>query len=522
MIKMKPTHRNLSDRWQQWAGLFFLALTLLAGCAVGDFSGSARTNPELELRFDRTSATPSGTWTARLGRLDKSGRENLEHIWFTVTVADTANRVTQTMTLPSKGFTPLFAETGAAWPGVFEVKAEAGVGQFRGDRDGDRARGEFTITPDAQFGEAVAACLRSSPKGEEWLWLILQDVRLSEIKEFARADAKLTLVNILRLRMHGVTPEYLSEVRQVRNFSVDDIIRLRSYGVPGDFPLTLQRAGYSFDTDGLVRLRSYGVQAAEAAAWKEAGFNFDADDLVKVHSYGAQPAFGKAVAAAISKPSPDQLIKLRSYGVTAKFMEEVLAARPGLTVDELVQLQSYGVPSNYIAELHQAGCDYSIKDLLRLRSYRVPVGEIVAWKKAGFTWNADELTRLRSYGVTPGIALAARGVLHNPAAEDLIKIRASGISEEFMAGMLKADPRLRVDDIVHLRTYGVTPEYVSEWRKAEFSFGAKDLATLRTHGVPAEYAMALHSPTHKALSVEGIVKLRQKGLSAEEIRQLRE
>ncbi len=378
----------------------------LAGCQVAIHTYSAP-SPSLELTLAQTEPNVAGSWSATLGRGSQAKADN---VWLQITVRDDRNHTMQSLGRTAKDFPALMADDTNPWPGQFEYATEGGTFRFRGERSGAKAAGQFSFSPNPDYVARVTPHLRAAPSGSDWLWLTLQDVQAEEIEAFARSGARLDAAEVCRLKAHGVKPEYLAAVREGQDFSIDEVIRLRTYGVPSDGPAKLRQAGYQFGADSLVRLRTYGVTVEEAAAWKEAGFALDANELVRLRTYGVRPAFGKAVRAVLSQPTVDELVRLRTYGV----------------------------------------------------------------------------------------------------------------SEQFLAEMGQADSRFTAEDLVHLRTYGVPADYVVAWRKAGFDFSARELTRLRTYGVPASYAAALSVPNRKPLSAEMIIKLRQRGLSPEEVRQLRE
>ncbi len=73
-----------------------------------------------------------------------------------------------------------------------------------------------------------------------------------------------------------------------------------------------------------------------------------------------------------------------------------------------------------------------------------------------------------------------------------------------------------------LRNFGVTADYISAWRQAGYPYGAEEMIKLRNSGVPVSYAAAVNIPGRKPLEAETLIRMRQRGLSADDIRTLRE
>jgi hypothetical protein len=390
----------------------FLALALgamsLTGCIIiREGYSSPSGQPALELTVEQTDPAVTGRWSASLANVS---RAKASQTWVQVNVRDARKNTIYGSSRSARDLPALLTAENRSWPGEFELGAEAGTLRLRGERSGSKASGEFALTPKPAYAEQVASLLSEAPSGMDWLWLVLYDVRADEIAAFVRAGGRLKAAELCRLKSFGVSPEYFGAVRADQAYSIDEVTRFKSHGVPADFPATVHKAGYDFDAAGLVRLRSYGVSGADAQAWGKANPNLSAEELVRLRSYGVTPAFGKAVYDVLGNPTVEQIIKLRSYGV----------------------------------------------------------------------------------------------------------------SEQFLTEMRAADAHLTTDDLVHLRSYGVPADYVRAWRKAGFEFDARELTRLRSHGVPVDYAASLSTPNRKPLSCDAIIRLRQRGLSAQEIRELRE
>ena len=217
----------------------------------------------------------------------------------------------------------------------------------------------------------------------------------------------------------------------------------------------------------------------------------------------------------------NEICRVKAHGISADYFSAVRRASD-FSVSDVIRLRNHGVPADFPEKLQEAGYEFEAKDLTRLRNFGVSADEAAGWKKAGFDCDASELTKFRSFGVKPEFGGAVRATLKDPAPDDIIKLRNFGITVPYLENMKKAGADFSADDLVHLRNFGVQPDYVAAWRNAGFGFGAKEIAKLRSFGVPTEYASAVGIPGRKPLSSDAIIKLRQRGLSAEEIRELRE
>ena len=133
----------------------------------------------------------------------------------------------------------------------------------------------------------------------------------AKINNLTKADIDL----LIRARDHGVTPEYVSELRQMGyKISLEQAIQLRDHGVSAEFVQTIKKEGF-------------GVIAV------------------------------------------DKAIELLDHGVTVDFIHRVRAAGfPKLTLEQAVTLVDHGVTGDFIEKWKKkTGSQLELEDYIRLR-----------------------------------------------------------------------------------------------------------------------------------------------------------
>ena len=99
---------------------------------------------------------------------------------------------------------------------------------------------------------------------------------------------------LIRARDHGVTPEYIAELRQLGYaVSLEQAIRLMDHGVNAEFIRDIQKEGYSqISLDMAVDLIDHGVSAAFIHQVKAEGFpNLTLKEAVKLVDHGVNIGF---------------------------------------------------------------------------------------------------------------------------------------------------------------------------------------------------------------------------------------
>jgi hypothetical protein len=330
--------------------------------------------------------------------------------------------------------------------------------------ESSKSPGKFEFLPDRNYAQRALALLREPVTPEELFYFWMRDISVSDLEAYGQCGVPLNAKELLRLRSAGASPDYVIAIRSAGDYSPTDIATMRNHGVTANYPAELVRARLKLTAQEILRLWNYGVTTDEASRWNKSGIPLNADAVARLHSFGIQPEYGAAVHQLFEKAGMDELIKLRNFGV----------------------------PESYLRQMKEVQAAFSVDNIARLWSHGVPVEYVKTWRNSGYEFDEETLIRLRNYGVPADFAAPLK------------------------------EMKLQAEDLIKLRNYGVTPDYCLAWRKAGYDISVQDLVRLRVAGVPESYATALMIPGRSPLSVDTILKLRMRGLSAEEIRAVRE
>jgi beta-lactamase regulating signal transducer with metallopeptidase domain len=124
---------------------------------------------------------------------------------------------------------------------------------------------------------------------------------------------------LIRARDHGVTPEYVEELKQLGyTVSLEQAIRLKDHGVSADFIRDIQKEGYSqISLDKAVELIDHGVTPEFIHQVKAEGFpNLTLSEAVKLVDHGVNIGFIRDWKKKTdSKLELSDYIKLRDAGI---------------------------------------------------------------------------------------------------------------------------------------------------------------------------------------------------------------
>jgi beta-lactamase regulating signal transducer with metallopeptidase domain len=223
----------------------------------------------------------------------------------------------------------------------------------------------------------------------------------------AQGEVSLSPEDLLALRTHGVTPEYIAEMTAlVGKQPLDGLVSLRIHGVTPEFVRRFHEAGYpQISADEAVSLRIHGVDPDEAAQWVAiTGRRPGLDEIVSARIHGATPEYARQMRELGLDADLDALVGLRIHGVTPEFVRDMRSlGYASLSADDAVACRIHGVTPDFVRELQSLG-------------YAAP--------------SVDELTALRIHGATPEY------------------IRKANVS---------AGTRLSIDELVSRRIHGRNP-----------------------------------------------------------------
>jgi hypothetical protein len=272
--------------------------------------------------------------------------------------------------------------------------------------------------------------------------------------------------------------------------------------------------------DDLLKLAFARITLGYIKGVHEALPSANLEDVVRLRNHGLDPDGIKAfVAAGFSRV--EELTRLRSHGVTPEYATKARAAGYGQTAEEITRLRNHGVTPEYLTGWKDAGFALTTDEVVKLRNFGVQPEYGAAWKKAGYDIDPEGLTRAKNFGVPIEFA-AALGGDKKPTLEEVIRMRQFGINAAYYRDIKNLKPDYTVEEIVRLRQFGVTTDYVKAICATRNDFTAEHIVKLRQFGVPADYVAALNVPDRKPLDAQSIIDLRNRGVSAETARKLRE
>jgi hypothetical protein len=260
-------------------------------------------------------------------------------------------------------------------PAKFEYVADAGKLLCEGRFLVGTGSGTYTFAPDRTFASALQQMGYDTPDDEQLFSMLMMDIGRDFAREIRDAGLRASINDLLQLRIHGVTLDYVREARQAgyQNFSADDYAQLRIHGVDTDFLRELKAAGYDLRAAEIAQLRIHGVDSRFLRDLKSYGLKPDASDLSQMRIHGVTPEYLKGLKDAGYDNLPvDEIDQLRIHGVEPRFVQQARRLGYDFTPEELAQLRIHGVDGAYLQRLQDAGMrNLNAEEIAKLRIHGV-------------------------------------------------------------------------------------------------------------------------------------------------------
>ncbi len=285
----------------------------------------------------------------------------------------------------------------------FEYVQDAGRLLCEGRFSFGRGSGTFTYVPNPEFASQLKALGYSAPDEEQQFTMMLIGVNLDFARGIRDAGLRASTSQLVDLRIHGVSLEYVREVQQAgyRNLSAQDFIDMRIHGVTTAFIGDLKSAGYNLTSAQIIELRIHGVTTDFVRELKNAGYDLTSSQIVELRIHGVDASYMRDLKAYGLQPSASDMVQLRIHGVTPEYLKGLKDAGFGtLPVSQITDLRIQGVSTEFIADTKALGYSFTPSELVALRIHGVDGAYLRRLRDAGLrNLNADQIEKLRIHGV---------------------------------------------------------------------------------------------------------------------------
>jgi beta-lactamase regulating signal transducer with metallopeptidase domain len=223
--------------------------------------------------------------------------------------------------------------------------------------------------------------------------------------------------------------------------------------------------------DQLVALKIQGVTPEYVRELREQGLNPDAEKIIAMRIQDVTPEYVRDLHTAGLNPSQDQIIALKIQGADGEYDRGLKEAGITTDVDHLIALKIQGVTSEYVRELRAAGLTPTVDQVIGLKIQNVTPSYLKGLHDQGIDPRPDDAIAMRIQDVTPGYVRDMHALGLKPSAHELIAMRIQDVTPEYVKALQSAGFKFGVNDIISAKVQDVTPEFIEQAMK----HGFKDL-----------------------------------------------
>lgn len=307
-------------------------------------------------------------------RLKPSGSSDRVH--FSIEISKPGSRWVNSSDFPLARFRGLSSSSlSTRGPARFEFTGDAGRLICEGQFNGNGGSGGFTFQADPQFAQELQRLGYERPSAQDGLSMLTANVTLDFARKAKEAGISATTRELLDMRIHGITAEYIDGMRSsgYTSLSAKEYVDMRIHGVQPDLVRELKAAGYDIPAKEVVQMRIHGVNPDYIRQLKTFGLRPAAAEVVEMRIHGVTPDYLKGMTDAGHSNVPvREIINMRVHGVSPDFAKEASQLGYRFTVKELTDLRVHGVSGAYLRRLKESGYkNLTAQNIVRLKVHGI-------------------------------------------------------------------------------------------------------------------------------------------------------
>lgn len=377
-------------------------------------------------------------------------------------------------------------------------------------------------------------------------------------KNLAEEDS-LSVEDLIRLKKYGVNADYIKAIKD-QDFSritLEDIIKFAKYGVTVDFIKALKSAGFKRVTpseiidaakygvsaeyitevreiysnaslDDITDMAKYGVSTEFIASVEDAGYKInEMDEITDAAKYGVSPSFIKMVKKYYPRTSLDDVSGMAKYGVNEKLIRTLHeSGLKDLSADNIIDAAKYGVSPSYIAEIRDFYPNATLEDISDMSKYGVRASFVETIKDADYDIESmEEIIDAAKYGVSSAYIKMAKKHFPKISLEGVSEMAKYGVRESLIRTLSESKfEGVGVSEIIDCAKYGVSSSYIEEMNDLDLKrkLSLDEIADMAKYGVSVSYAKSMESVGFENLDADALIDFSKYGVSTTLVKTLEE
>lgn len=301
-----------------------------------------------------------------------------------------------------RGLQPSQLDTGST-NAKFEIVRDAGRFLCEGITGMGRGTGSFRFEANPNYAEQLRQMGYTSPDSEQVFNMALHEISLEFARYVRDTGLRATTRELIELRIHGVTREYIAEMRGFgfTELVARDFVEMKIHGVKPEFVRGLKAAGYNLSSREIVEMKIHGVTNEFMTELKQAGFNLSQKQIVEMKIHGIDSQYIRELKGYGLNPPARDLVEMKIHGVRPEYLKALKdSGFTNLTSQEVTNLKIHGVSPEFIKDTKGMGYNFTLRELTEMRIHGVNTPYLQKLRVAGFhNLTADKIVKLRIHGI---------------------------------------------------------------------------------------------------------------------------
>ena len=236
---------------------------------------------------------------------------------------------------------------------------------------------------------------------------------------------------LISLKIQGVTPQYIHEIRaEGLKPDVDELVGMKVQGISPEYIRQVRAMNLKVDVDSLIGMKVQGITPEYVEQMKKLGFELNTDELIGMKVQGITPEYVEQIRKLGFKPDADSLIGMKVQGITPEYVHQLNELGIHPDADDLIGMKVQGIDANYIRSIKATGLSPDKDEWIGLKVQGVTDEYIKSLQAAGFKPDVDEIIGAKVQGITPQfIELAKSKGFKNLDLDKLIQLKHAGVLE---------------------------------------------------------------------------------------------
>lgn len=259
----------------------------------------------------------------------------------------------------------------------FTLTRDAGVVSFDGHfRDGAGV-GNYSFAPNADYVKEMSSLGYYGLDDKKLFEMAIIDVSRAYVRELQSLGFRPDFDGLIEARIFNVNRAQVEGLKSVGydNLSLKKLVELRVHGVTPEYIKEMRAAGFNESLDKFAEMHMFGVTPEYRETMAKAGYpNLSAEKLVEFKIHGITPAFIQQMQSlGFTDLSANKLTELKIFNVNADQVNELKQlGYTGLTADKLVELRVHNINREFIERVQKAGYKHpSIDQLVEMKLFGI-------------------------------------------------------------------------------------------------------------------------------------------------------